>query len=339
MKRLVKDLIIAFKLVLIISVVTVLVNIFVYNGFSWRMLERQIFYNAFYGFPLSLVNRYLFDYLDERWPWGKYTKERTIYGSLGSIIITMLCVLLLNLVLWVWIWGNDYSVLFAPKNRTFYIISLIITVVISATLHAYFFLKQLLVQKEANDKLEKENLKTELSVLRSQVDPHFLFNSFNVLSGLIDEDKENAQEFLSKLSSIYRYVLERRNEDTSTLKEELSFAEEYLRLQEMRFEDSIRLIPNIPSIYLEREIPSLTLQLLLENVVKHNSFSKDNPMEVHIGVEGDQLIVSNKISKRRSNTGSQMGLKNIEDRYLLLANKKIKVLDRDDQFMVKLPLL
>jgi two-component system LytT family sensor kinase len=183
-------------------------------------------------------------------------------------------------------------------------------------------------------------LATELSALRAHVDPHFLFNSFNVLSGLIDEDKEKAQDFLAGLSRIYRYILEQRNEDTSTVRDELKFAEQYLNLQKMRFEDSINLDTQISPALLHKKIPSLTLQLLLENALKHNSFDEDEPLDISITEqEGSLLVRNNKKERKNISLGNGLGLQNIRDRYALLTTEALVIQDTEHFFTVKLPLI
>ena len=323
-----------------ICIVTVILQIFYTGSLGWDNLWKSLLYNVYYGGPLCLVNGYFFDALNKYVPWEAHPKKRAYFGVVGSILITMLTLVLLNTLLWVYIWGNDFEVLWNYENRSFYVIALVITIIVSTTIHAIGFFQEIQKEKKISQQLRQEKLATELNALRTHVDPHFLFNSFNVLSGLIDEDPEKAQKFLAGLSKIYRYVLEQRNEDTSTVGEELDFAQKYLDLQKMRFEDSIAVNTEIDEKIKEKKIPSLSLQLLLENAIKHNGFSISNPLQITISEQNEFLVVSNNIQHRSNIKASAgMGLDNINERYKLLAKEGITIDSSNELFTVKLPLL
>lgn len=307
---------------------------------DWHNIKESMLYNVYYGAPLCLVNGYFSEFLSKIFPWDQEPRKRAWSGVIGSIIVTMITLILLNLILWVYIWGNDYSILSNTENRSFYLVALIITIIVSVTIHAIGFFQEIQREKSISERLRQEKLATELSALRSQVDPHFLFNSFNVLSGLIDENPEKAQDFLAGLSKIYRYVLEQRNDDTNTVGDELAFAKEYLDLQKMRFENSIDVETKISDEVMEKKLPSLSLQLLLENAIKHNGFSDERPLKINIKDENDSLIVTNSIQKRKNISESAgMGLQNINDRYSLLSKRQIEIVSDDRLFTVKLPLI
>jgi len=324
----------------IICVLTVFLQVYFTGRLNANNLSTSILYNIYYGVPLSLVNGYFFDFLSRMVPWDLQPKKRAILGVVGSIAVTMATLIILNLILRVYFWGNDFSTLWNLASRNFYFIALVITVIVSTTIHAIEFFKEIQKEKMISHKLRQEKLATELSALRSHVDPHFLFNSFNVLSGLIDENPEKAQDFLAGLSKIYRYILEQRNDDTSTVEDELAFAEKYIDLQQMRFENSIAVETEISKDTLTKKIPSLSLQLLLENAIKHNGFSDTHPLKINISEEGDSLIIKNNIQHRNNiEDSSGMGLQNINDRYSLLTKKQIEVISEDELFTVKLPLI
>jgi len=232
------------------------------------------------------------------------------------------------------------DVVYTRENSLFYYIALLITVFVTVVMHAIGFYKEVQKQKEISHRLEKEKLSSELNALKTHIDPHFLFNSFNVLSGLIDENPSKAQDFLSGLSRIYRYVLEQRNEDTCKLEEEIAFAKRYLDLQKTRFEEGIQIRSDISANHLEKEIPSLTLQLLLENAIKHNAFDKENPLIIEMDIVGENLIVKNNVRARnKAAVSNGVGLQNIKDRYKLLSGKEVHIKSQQNEFIVKLPLL
>ena len=340
MKYFLSELWLSIKICLIIAVNFLVIN-FILNGeFIWDQFKYNCLFSFYFGLPLSFVNGTYFRSLDNLIPWDKHPKARVFVGVIGAIVLTMLTLFILNYFLWVQYWGNDFSVMFNERNVIFYLISLAITVLVAAILYAIGFFKEAQAQVLITEKLRKEKLQTELNALKAHIDPHFLFNSFNVLSGQIDEDPKKAQKLLGQISSVYRYILENRNEDTNTVQEELNFAQKYLTIQQTRFENSINLNVNINDEVLEKKLPSLSLQLLFENAIKHNGFSEEFPLQITIEKEADNLIVRNNIKTRTNLVESNgLGLQNIEDRYLLLNESDFSYKNNGQSFIVKLPLL
>jgi LytS/YehU family sensor histidine kinase len=180
----------------------------------------------------------------------------------------------------------------------------------------------------------------QLDTLRNQINPHFLFNSFNALINAIHQDKESAIDYVEKLSDYYRQILENQNKQIITLEEEIALVENYLYLQKQRFGNNLICEVSIDPKFWNSVIPPMTLQLLAENAVKHNSISKSTPLKLNIITNANQLIVKNtkspKISPEKS---AGVGLNNIKSRYLLLFEKNIEVEDTDQLFIVTLPLI
>jgi sensor histidine kinase YesM len=190
------------------------------------------------------------------------------------------------------------------------------------------------------EQLRSEKLASQYQSLKDQLNPHFLFNSLNALSNLVYEDADKAAAFIQKLSKIYRYVLDVQQEELVDLERELEFARNYLELQKIRFEENLSFkieVSDCKGCFL----PPLSLQLLLENAIKHNIASQDNPLFIHILQRGDELWVSNtfqpKTSQNEPSTG--VGLPNILSRYLLLSDRKPEIIRTADEFLVRLPLL
>lgn len=340
MSNIYKDLKVASLVVLAICIVLILMQVVIYDNVSWAMVKEQVIYNTYYGFPMTFGMSWFFDYVNRWISWDENPKLRTIVGILGSIALTMIILFILNFILWVLIKGEPVDVIFLQSQRIFYLIGFVITMIVTSVMHTIGFFNEVQTQKEISYKLKQQKLSSELNALRAHVDPHFLFNSFNVLSGLIDEDTDRAQSFLSGLSGIYRYILEQRNESTSTLTEELGFAKRYLDLQRMRFENGIKLETDIDSEKLQQKIPSLTLQMLLENAIKHNAFDASDPLVISLSVVNDHLVVKNNTKPRKELVASNgIGLQNIRDRYQLLSGNAIDVINGQNEFIVKLPLL
>lgn len=190
------------------------------------------------------------------------------------------------------------------------------------------------------EQLRNEGIKGQYQSLKDQLNPHFLFNSLNVLSNLVYEDADKSVKFIQQLSKIYRYVLDVHQDELVPLKMELAFAENYLSLQKIRFEDSLNFKMEI-EIGEGHFLPPLSLQLLLENAIKHNIVSRDKPLEILISHLGDRLEVKNnlQLKNKPSNETSGIGLDNIQKRYNILSAKNIEIQKTQDYFTVILPLL
>ena len=176
--------------------------------------------------------------------------------------------------------------------------------------------------------------------LKNQIDPHFLFNSLNVLSSLIEENPENAQRFTTSLSKVYRYVLEQKDKELVSVEEELSFAKTYMNLLKMRFENSLTYELPTENINPEAKVVPLSLQLLLENTVKHNVVSEQKPLNIKIFIEGDCLVIQNNFQKKEVLQDRQgVGLQNIINRYGIISNRKVLIEQSENTFSVKIPVL
>ena len=193
------------------------------------------------------------------------------------------------------------------------------------------------LQQQAAD-LQKENNTARYTALQNQLNPHFLFNSLNTLIAEIEYDPANAVHFTKNLSNVYRYVLQCQEKPLITLGEELEFMKAYLFLHKVRLGDCIHCDTDIPQDELDRLLPPLTLQLLIENVIKHNSITPGKPMSIRIGLEGDYLVVSNPIHPRKSTTSEGVGLRNSANRCKLLTGKEIGISEKYGVFTVKIPL-
>ncbi len=210
---------------------------------------------------------------------------------------------------------------------------------------ALFFIGRILrlqADKQAsrieNELLKQQSLQNELMALKNQIDPHFLFNSLNSLTSLI-RDNDRATQFVRKLSHMYRYILQSGESDLVTVREELKFTESYTHLIRARYRDRFSIDIDIADKYLDREIPPLALQLLVENAVKHNEISRTNPLNVHIYSKGGSIHVKNRIQPRTIlKESTKNGLLNLKKRYVLLLKQELQVRTENNIFAVELPL-
>ncbi len=197
---------------------------------------------------------------------------------------------------------------------------------------------QIRVDLEERERLIKQNLQNELAALKNQINPHFLFNSLNSLNYLIRDNKV-ATKFVHQLSFMYRYILQSGHQDLVNIEEELKFINSYVFLIKTRYRDKFNIEIEIDDSFYSVMIPVLTLQLLVENTVKHNEISAKNPLKVRVYIDNDSIVVENKIKQRSAFVDSTgQGLVNIDKRYKLLKNKNIHISNENDFFRVKLPL-
>lgn len=192
-----------------------------------------------------------------------------------------------------------------------------------------------------HEQIQKENIQFKYESLRNQLNPHFLFNSFSVLSSLVYKNPDTASDFITQLSKIYRYVLEFKEKDYALLSEELRFTDSYFYLLKIRHQDSISIDKLISIDTSKYHVPSLSLQMLIENAAKHNKFSEETPLIISIHANEQYLVVKNTINKRTykeiSSTG--IGLENIIKRYQLGNHSLPKITDDGNFFTVQLPLI
>jgi hypothetical protein len=189
--------------------------------------------------------------------------------------------------------------------------------------------------------INRARIEAELAALKSQIDPHFLFNSLNTLSSLIEEKPARAKEFNVHLAEVYRYILNNRGRDLVLLSEEIAFLQDYFYLLHIRFEGALFLDLQLPAGALEEYlIPPISLQTLVENAVKHNEFSDALPLHIHIALAADTLIIHNQVRKLilRKAT-SQVGLRNLQDRYRYTTHRELLIRAEASDFTVHLPML
>lgn len=192
----------------------------------------------------------------------------------------------------------------------------------------------------AQETLRREYVQSQLEGLKSQVNPHFLFNSLNTLTYLIPEDADRAVTFVQKMSKVYRYILEIKDQQLVSLEEELKFLEAYLFLLKERFGENLHVAVEISKKHYGLHLIPLSLQMLMENVIKHNVISVDKPLAVKIWIENDQLIVSNNLQRKTQHLPStQVGLENIRHRYSFYTDQAMHVQETVEEFIVGLPLL
>jgi sensor histidine kinase YesM len=336
----------SFIKVLRASIIITLIMMFIHLLFSdWQNItlynELQFAGVSFiYSFVLTSVNIYFNDFISNIYSWEKQTQKRLWYGALGSIVLTVMAFGLVRMFTEIVMFNKNYEQFIADEKSEYYIYALIITLIVSLFLHAFYFYKALQDTRIKEQKIIAGSASAKFDALKNQLDPHFLFNSLNVLTSLIEEDPMQAQKFTTSLSKVYRYVLEQKSKNLISVDEELQFARTYIRLLKMRFEDSI--IFEIPEKATDPEakIVPLSLQLLLENAVKHNVVTSSKPLHIRIYEEDGYLYVTNNLQEKQVvKKSSGVGLQNIRQRYAILTQKEMQIFKTTTEFKVRLPML
>lgn len=296
-----------------------------------------------YSLVIGLGNGFVNEFLSAKFSWVEQTRTRAILGIAATLIVNIILVLACNYVTFVLIEGEDQSKFFTGNRGLSNWITINIALLISAVLHAKSFMEEW--KKSARSEVVEQKLiatsaNAQFETLKNQLDPHFLFNSLNVLSALIDENPNQAQRFTSSMSKIYRYVLDEKDKELVTVEEELDFAKTYCELLKTRFEDSVNF-----EIVVEEKVKSmfvvpLSLQLLLENAIKHNYATSGKPLNIKIFSDNGFLCIENNLQPREMVKEREgIGLSNIVQRYALITDRNVFIEKSEQHFKVKVPIL
>lgn len=215
-----------------------------------------------------------------------------------------------------------------------------ITIIVVTLTEGVYFFRNWRETLVASERLKKEHAESQLANLRSQLDPHFMFNSLNVLIGLIRQDPKKAEEFVEDFARVYRHMLEVTNRMVVPLREEIDFSRQYLRLQKTRFEEGLKVQWHLQDNRKDYYLPPLSLQEVLSNAIKHNSIDRDEPLHIDIHIKAESLIVRNSLRPRQGKPESTgLGLENIRERYHLLKGKEPSFKTSQSYYEAELPLL
>ena len=331
--------IVSLKITLIFALLFTLIN----QNFSLKAVGYTLLISAMYSFGLGFAQGIINDSLSKKWDWIEHTNTRIWAGIVTTVLYTVPVVLLIDYVNFIVISGHNLDRFFSGRYLWQHVFYIILSFGVSAFIHARGFMiqwKNSVKQESTKQEIVAKTETAKFESLKNQLDPHFLFNSLNVLTSLIGENPLQAERFTTKLSKVYRYVLEQRNKDLVPIEEELKFAKTYMELLGMRFEEAVQF--NIPDNISNNElkIVPLSLQLLLENAVKHNVVSTSKPLTINIYEEGSYLIITNNVNPKEAiGKSTKIGLQNIADRYGLITEKGVKIENNNKTFKVSLPLL
>lgn len=276
--------------------------------------------------------------LDRKLPWLHFPLKRLIvqfFITIGFSMVLIVASILLTGFFWKQKITSDY---FLQTGYFMTKVAFIFVFAGSLISNAILFFKNWKEAAVQHEKLKREQLALQYETLKSQVNPHFLFNNLNSLTSLISTNPEKAIDFVKQLSEVYRYVLDQKDHELVDLDTELKFLESYVFLQKIRFENNLNVEINLTAKNF-KVIP-LSVQMLVENAIKHNEISDKNPLLIRIFSNDDQyLVVENQLQKKSGSEGSGSGIQNIKSRYEFFTNKDVIISFNSEWFRVSIPLL
>jgi two-component system, LytTR family, sensor kinase len=308
-----------------------------YRYFVMFLEPMNYLYAAFTGI---FVRETLFrtgKMLDKVLLWDKSPAKRLLIQMLAGILIAFTWVSVIRLVIR-FIFFQGTLIIFSDE---LVLLLLVIILISSYNLAEFAFFLNERYRKSLSEveRFRKENAEYQFEMLKLQLNPHFLFNSLNTLSSLVHEDPSKSAEFIRRLSDVYRYVLENRNKELVSLREEMEFIRSFTFLQELRFHGMIFFQFEVSEQVLDRKIAPMTMQLLVENAVKHNVASRKLPLQISIISGENEISVMNNLQPKDEAPGTGVGLKNIASRYAFLSERKIEIIKKDHLFKVIIPLI
>ncbi len=308
---------------------------------SWVALLAGLAFGTFFTFLtaiiLALLDIFIINLLNEKLPWDLRAAHRIIsdvvLAAVPGAFIGILLTLFVNYI-------NPYDEEITGVIISNALITSVVNIIMMISLEGYWFFTRERIWLKRASYLEQENNSIRYEVLKNQLNPHFLFNSLNVLSSLVNKDNMAAQEFIDEFALIYRYILESIDKKLVTVKEEIAFCKSFLYLQEVRFDKGFQFSININVETMDMMLPPLSIQLLLENVFKHNIVSAEAPVEISITNEPGFLIVKNSLKpKAKSDSRTGIGLKNLARRYAILSAGEPHFTISEDHYIAKIPII
>lgn len=290
------------------------------------------------GFIVTLPDLWVIAFLNKKLPWSGNIFLRVfiqlIFAVVIAVIVTTLITLLSHAI-------SPYKEGLISALRVNWLITSVINIIVMAICEALVYFNESKKAKLEAEQLEKEMFHIRYEVLKNQINPHFMFNSLNVLSGLIEKDTKKAQLFIDDFAHIYRYVLDTIEKVVVPLQDELNFVKSYISLQRIRYGKALNLQMNINGQLINAVLPPLSLQLVLENAIKHNAFSNEDPLFIKIynDVNGKLIIENNIRRKVSAGVSTGLGQNNLIKRYKMISEQIPVFTVKDSSYFVTLPLL
>lgn len=318
---------------------------FVQNNFEGDIINvcGNFFLNAIQGYVLVVlvasVVLLVLSWINKVFPWNKNAYVRFAANLLITPMVAVVVMTPLSII--TFYVGMDYDHATLKDHLiTNLVMAIVMDMIMVGIYEGYYFFNLWKNSLVRNEQLEKENMTARYEALKNQINPHFLFNSLNTASALIHEDPNRAEEFIDEFSKIYRFLLEHQDKNLHLLEDELTFVRSFLSLQEIRFGESLQSTISVEEEKLKYLIPTLSLQLLVENAIKHNQVTAEQPLSITIKDEKDMIVVRNSLQLRSESLKSTgIGLNNLNARYEMLASLKPVFIKTEKEYVAKLPLI
>jgi two-component system, LytTR family, sensor kinase len=333
LKRILKQIFILLGIATVVS--------FFFDGFdlfsSWSAYLKSVGYGMLIGGSFWLNNSLLGRYTGHRFSWFRNSRK----ASMVTLWVYIFSGAVLSLVIPYFY----FKYVFRPSPESFWFIVIFnsfiaytVDLIFVSYFYSLYLVKQLTESLQKEERLERENILARYETLKNQVNPHFLFNSLNTLSGIVEKNSDKAIEYIRKLADIYRYVLEQKDKELIPVDIELEFVNDFIYLEKIRHGEALQFTCNIRSK--KTSVSPLALQMLLENAVKHNVISDEYPLHIEITEEKGYFVVKNNLQKRKVvRKNHAVGLENLRRRYEFLSNKKIIIEETGTHFIVKIPVI
>lgn len=328
----------AVLLVIVFTISTALVMLANHRSFPHPVMLWKSGLSGLATGLLWVGNGLMSDLLSKKISWIEAPVRRLLIAIAGTLAYTFLIWWFIATAWMTLEMGFDLMRPLREFRWSDFLPTLLITVFITIFMHGRAFLIEWKQAATEAERLKKEQISARYETLKNQVNPHFLFNSLNVLTTLVHKDADLAEQFIRQLSSVYRYVLDSRDREVVTLDEEIKQLEAFVFLMKIRFGESFQAVIDVSSR--RRHVAPLTLQMLVENAVKHNEVSKAHPLTVTVEEKNGFIYVRNTLQlKNNPVESSGLGLDNIRARYRFLSDQPVEVMEAEGEFVVKVPVV
>lgn len=321
----------------IIIGITLIDFIFFSEARTFNAIKSMLVWTALYTFVLGFGNGMLAQVLNKYYDWYTETTKRVLAGFIYTIIYSVIGSIIVLTIMLVIPGKIEFLDLFKPRFINNHIVTTVISVVISLFFHLRGFLIDWKAQVKLNEEIKRKQLESELASLQKQMDAHFLFNSLSVLREVILEDQTLAAKFVEDFSSVYRYIVQNSSKKRVSLGEELTFIKQYVFLHETRFEDAIFVNYDLKDCDDTKQILPLSVQIAVENAIRHNVFSDKDPLIIDITCIGQSIFVKNNLSAKANSEGAGMALKNLESRLHLISDRTIHIDRTQSYYQIEIP--
>jgi len=282
---------------------------------------------------LWMICRSYVQFLWRRYPWERFPVKHIILEVVGISSLTMAFGFSLYTV-------EIRLKLMEPAEQLWLeiLVTLLITYLVTGIYEMVYFYRQWIMNFSRSVRLEKDSIEAKYEILKTQINPHFLFNSLNSLTSIVDKNPR-AVDYIQDLSEFLRYILGSRDKDLVYLRDELKVLNHYYELQKSRFQENLLISIDIPEKYHLYTLPPLVLQMLVENCIKHNIISSEKPLKITISVSNESIVVKNNLQRKGDVVSTRQGLKNISDRYRYFTSREGSIKETKNEYIVSMPLL